>query len=110
MGYPLERKLEKAEIKINKIKFTFGSACEPEGHEGPDNSEEFHSHQGVDFPCVGVWSDQFQDLSSGDENLLSFGPREVPVDGMGDGRRTLQSEVIQKHRGALQSTRVYYCM
>lgn len=87
--------------------FTFGSARKPEGHEGSDYSEEFHSHQGVNFPRVGVWSNQFKYLASGDENLLSFGPRKVPVDCMGDGRRTLQSEVIQKHRGALPSTRVY---
>lgn len=48
---------------------------------------------------VGIGSDQLQDLPPGEEDLLDLGAGEISVDGMGDGRRTLQSQVIQIHGG-----------
>lgn len=32
----------------------FGPSCQPEGHEGPDDSKHFHGQQSVNLPRVGI--------------------------------------------------------
>lgn len=52
---------------------TFSSSSESEGHQGPNNAKDLHCEQCVHLSRVGIWSQQFQDLPPGNNNLLHLG-------------------------------------
>lgn len=66
---------------------TFCPTGQSEGHEGADDAKHLHGKQRVYFPGVGVGSQQFQNLPSGNNNLLLLGP-------FTESRRDNESSII----------------
>ena len=68
---------------------TLGSPCEPEADDGADDSKHFNRKKCVDFACVGVRANYFQQFASRDDYFLHLGSTEVSLHCMGDPRRPL---------------------
>ena len=44
------------------ITHTFSSSSQPEGHKGADIAKHLHGEEGMNLPCVGIWTQELNDL------------------------------------------------
>lgn len=78
---------------------TFVAACQAEGGDGPDDAEDIVREQSDDLALGGIGSQEGETRATGRDDLLLLGARELAQDSLGDGRRRLDGQGVQKHVG-----------